>query len=86
ADFTANPLEICVNQNVTFTDASSHALAWEWTVTGGTFVSPSTNDSQNPVVKYATAGTYAVTLKVQNTDGENTVTKTAFIKVNASAS
>lgn len=86
ADFTANPLEICVNQNVTFTDASSHALAWEWTVTGGTFMSPSTNNSQNPVVKYATAGTYAVTLKVQNTDGENTVTKTAFIKVNASAS
>lgn len=86
ADFTANPAEICVNHNVTFTDASTHALAWKWTVTGGTFVSPSTENSQNPVVKYSTAGTYAVTLKVQNTDGENTITKTAFIKVNASAS
>ena len=86
ADFTGTPLEICVNQNVTFADASTNAVAWEWTVTGGTFVSPSTMYSQNPVVKYATAGTYAVTLKARNQDGDNTITKTAYIKVNASAS
>ena len=83
ADFTATPTEICVNQNVTFTDISTNAVAWEWTVTGGTFVSPSTMNSQNPVVKYATAGTYAVTLKARNQDGDNTITKTAYIKVNA---
>lgn len=85
ADFTATPTEICVNQNVTFTDASTNAVAWEWTVPGGTFVSPSTMNSQNPVVKYATAGTYSVTLKARNQDGDNTITKTAYIKVNATA-
>lgn len=85
ADFTGTPLEICVNQNVTFTDASTNAVGWEWTVTGGTFVSPSTMYSQNPVVKYATAGTYAVTLKARNQDGDNVITKTAYIKVNATA-
>ena len=85
ADFTATPTEICLNQNVQFTDASTNALSWEWTVTGGTFVSPSTKYSQNPVVKYGTAGTYAVTLKVRNIDGDNVITKTAYIKVNATA-
>ncbi len=85
ADFTGTPVEICVNQNVTFTDASTNAVAWEWTVTGGTFVSPSTMYSQNPVVKYATAGTYSVTLKAKNIDGEDVITKTNYIKVNATA-
>ncbi|MBS1571103.1 MAG: T9SS type A sorting domain-containing protein [Bacteroidetes bacterium] len=86
ADFTATPTEICVNQTVQFTDASSGAVAWEWTVTGGTFVTPTDMYSKNPVVKYATAGTYTVTLKAINQDGTNSITKTAYIKVNASAS
>ncbi|WP_187477973.1 T9SS type A sorting domain-containing protein [Amniculibacterium sp. G2-70] len=86
ANFTAAPTEICVNQTVQFTDASTNAVAWEWTFTGGTVVAPSTLNSQNPVVKYTTAGTYAVSLKAINQDGENTVTKTAYIKVNATAS
>lgn len=85
ADFTANPTEICVNQNVTFTDTSTDAIGWEWTVVGGTFVSPSTKYSQNPVVQYATAGTYTVTLKARNQDGDAIVTKSAYIKVNATA-
>ena len=85
ADFTGVPTEICVNQNVTFTDASTNTVGWEWIVTGGTFVSPSTMYSQNPVVRYATAGTYAVTLKARNHDGDDIITKTAYIKVNATA-
>jgi len=85
ADFTGVPTEICVNQNVTFTDASTNAVGWEWTVTGGTFVSASTMYSQNPVVRYATAGTYTVTLKARNHDGDDIITKTTYIKVNATA-
>lgn len=86
ANFSATPTEICVNQNVTFTDTSTNAVGWEWTVTGGTFVNPSTKYSQNPVVNYAVAGTYTVILKARNQDGDDIVTKTAYIKVNATAS
>jgi len=86
ADFTGNPTSICVTNNVTFTDTSTNAVGWEWTVIGGTFVSPSTMYSQNPVVQYNTAGTYAVTLKARNHDGDTILTKTSYITVNATAS
>jgi len=86
ADFTASPNPICVNNDVTFTDTSTNAVGWEWTVTGGTFVSPSTMYSQNPVVHYATAGTYTVTLKARNHDGDDLETKTDYIVVNSTAS
>lgn len=86
ANFTGTPTEICVTNNVTFTDTSTNAVGWEWTVTGGTFVSPSTMYSQNPVVKYNTAGTYTVILKARNQDGDDIITKTSFITVNATAS
>lgn len=86
ADFTGTPTEICVTNQVTFTDASTDAVGWEWTFPGGTLVNPSTVYSQNPVVQYNTAGTYAVTLKARNHDGDNILTKTSYITVNATAS
>jgi PKD repeat protein len=49
-----------------------------WTFEGG---SPSTSTFANPTVKYNTAGTYKVTLKASNAQGENTITKTEFITV-----
>ena len=86
ADFTGLPTEICVTNNVTFTDTSTNAVGWEWTFPGGTLVNPSTIYSQNPVVQYNTAGTYAVTLKARNHDGDNILTKISYITVNATAS
>lgn len=86
ADFTGVPTEICVTNQVVFTDTSIDAVGWEWTFPGGTLVNPSTIYSQNPVVRYNTAGTYAVTLKARNHDGDNVLTKTAYITVNATAS
>lgn len=85
ADFTATPTTVCVNTDVQFSDLSTAAVAWEWTFTGGTVVAPSTVNSQNPIVRYATAGTYAVTLKALNFDGSDTETKTAYITVGAAA-
>ncbi|HNP33637.1 MAG TPA: PKD domain-containing protein, partial [Flavobacterium sp.] len=85
ADFTATPTTVCVNGDVTFTDLSSNALGWEWTLTGATLVGTSTIYSQNPVVRYATAGTYTVTLKAMNLDGSDTITKTAYITVGGPA-
>lgn len=86
ADFTASATSVCVNTNITLTDTSIDAVGWEWTITGGTFVTPSTMYSQNPVIRYATAGTYTVTLKARNHDGDDLETKTAYITVNATAS
>lgn len=86
ADFTASATSVCVNTNITLTDISVDAVGWEWTITGGTFVTPSTMYSQNPVIRYATAGTYTVTLKARNHDGDDLETKTAYITVNSSAS
>ncbi|NHM05655.1 T9SS type A sorting domain-containing protein [Flavobacterium sp. CYK-4] len=85
ADFSASPTTACVNTDVTFTNLSTDAVAWEWTFTGGTVVAPSTIYSQNPVVRYATAGTYAVTLKALNEDGNDIETKTAYITIGATA-
>lgn len=85
ADFSASPTTVCVNGNVTLTDLSTNAVGWEWTLPGATLVAPSTIYSQNPVIKYATAGTYTITLKARNTDGDDIETKTAYITVGAAA-
>ena len=65
--------------NVQFTDLSSfNPLSWEWTFDGGF---PSTSTDQNPLIKYATAGVYSVTLKATNAYGNSTLTKTNYITV-----
>ena len=85
--FTATPLMSCsAPANVTFTDRSlvptlSNAItSWKWTFTGGT---PSTSTIQNPSVSYNSAGVYAVTLKVTNNIGSDSVTVTNYITINA---
>lgn len=83
ADFTSNVTTICSGQEVQFTDKSTNAVAWEWTFAGGTVVSPTTLTSQNPKVKYNTAGSYKVTLKVRNADGSDEKAVTGYILVSA---
>lgn len=80
ADFKANTYKVCVNSNVTFTDASynGNANSWSWTFTGGT---PSVSTSSTQVVSYANPGTYAVKLKVSNSQGADSLTKTSYITV-----
>lgn len=80
ADFTSNRVLLCEGVSVTFTDFSYNAAptSWEWTFPGGT---PATSTDQNPVVTYATAGVYDVTLKAINANGDNSITKSAYIHV-----
>lgn len=72
ASFTPSQTTICENDCITFTDGSTTTdpggiTAWNWTFTGGT---PGTGSGQNPgSVCYATAGTYNVTLSVQDGAG-----------------
>lgn len=86
AEFNASPTSGCGPLHVTFTDQSLvpapsvPITAWSWTFTGGT---PSTSALQNPTVVYSTPGTYAVTLTVTNSQGNNTLTRTSYITVNS---
>jgi large repetitive protein len=78
-DFTANTFTICAGQSVSFTDLSTNNPdAWSWLFPGGT---PSSSRQQNPTVVYNTPGVYSVSLRATNAFGENSLTKTNFIKV-----
>ncbi len=84
ANFTSDVTTVCAGGEVQFNSSTStDALAFEWTFPGGTLVAPSTLTSPNPKVKYSTAGSYAVTLKVRNFDGTDTKTVTGYILVSA---
>ena len=81
SNFTGTPTTLCEGQTVSFFDASTNTpTSWNWTFPGGT---PASSGLQNPVVTYATAGVYNVTLQVTNAYGTNTFTRTNYITVNA---
>jgi PKD repeat protein len=78
--FGTGDTSICQGSSATFTDSSYNANSWAWTFSGGT---PSTATTQNPTVFYNTPGTYNVTLTCTNLLGNNTVTKSGYIRVAA---
>jgi len=69
AHFSADQTEICLEEEVQFTDESFAATSWLWTFEGGV---PATSTEQNPLVTYHTAGIFDVTLEVS--DGIDTDT------------
>lgn len=65
ANFVVSDPTTCEGSSVNFTDLSTGAItSWNWIFEGGT---PATSTDENPVVTYATQGTYDVSLEV--TDG-----------------
>ncbi|MBK9758968.1 MAG: proprotein convertase P-domain-containing protein [Flavobacteriales bacterium] len=80
SEFSGTPVIICSGGTVTYTDASLLSpTSWSWSFPGGT---PSTSTAQNPVITYASAGTYNVTLTATNANGTGSVmTKTGYITV-----
>ncbi|MGZ4097760.1 MAG: S8 family serine peptidase, partial [Bacteroidia bacterium] len=69
----------CPNTNVIFQDSSLYAPTnFTWTFQGGT---PATSTSSMPIVQWPTPGTYSVSLKVANANGNNTATKISYITV-----
>ncbi len=79
ANFTADKNNICVGQQVQFTDASLDSpTAYHWTFPGGT---PDTSNLQNPTVIYNTPGVYAVTETVSKDTSSNTKTVASYITV-----
>lgn len=80
AAFNASTSVGCAPLTVAFTDQSTlQPTAWSWAFPGG---NPATSDQQNPVVVYNTAGTYNVTLSVDNAWGSASVTQNDLITVN----
>lgn len=83
ADFSASVTSVEEGVEVSFSDQSTgDPVAWNWVFDGGT---PATSTEQNPVVKYADAGIYDVTLIVENTETSDTETKTDYISVSERA-
>ncbi len=77
--FTESSQAVCEGATVNFTDQSTaNITSWNWSFPGGT---PATSTAQNPVVTYATAGTYNVTLEVTNPTGTEVITSTNHITV-----
>jgi len=81
ADFTASSVTIIEGSSVNFSDLSSgDPDTWSWTFAGGT---PASSNQQHPTVIYNTVGTYTVSLTASNSVGSDTMSKTAYITVNA---
>lgn len=77
ADFSANTTSIKQNESVQFTDQSSnHATYWKWKFGDGT-----ESFEQNPVHTYTRGGSYTVSLKVENSSGDQKITKIDFVQV-----
>lgn len=77
ADFTGTPTTITERESVTFTNNSQYAATCLWNFGDG-----QTSTEMNPVHTYMTPGTYTVTLRVENTLGNDTKTRTNYITVN----
>ncbi len=84
---TTNVKEICVNQEVKFSDYSIldyTGASWEWTFSKTPiYLNGTSTNSQNPIVKFLSPGTVNATLKVTNNSGiSDTKTIANFVNVN----
>ncbi len=80
ADFTASPLNVCVDDTVYFTDLTTggNVTNWSWSFFGGVAV----NDTvQNPLVTYPAPGQYSVQMTVTDSIGQTTTSKGSYITV-----
>ncbi|MGI4864810.1 MAG: endo-beta-N-acetylglucosaminidase [Janthinobacterium lividum] len=80
ANFAATATTVLTGQVVTFANSSTNATSYVWTMPGAT---PATSTAVHPSVTYATAGTYDVTLQATGAAGQDALTRTAYITVNA---
>ncbi len=76
AAFTASPLNVCVNEPVTFTNASTGGLTDFWQFGDG-----NGSSSPNPVHRYQDTGTYTVRLIAFSNYCSDTVTEVNLIRV-----
>src|SRR5437763_145194 len=71
ASFSINPNPVCSGtiNPVQITDMSTNSpTSWSYTMTGA---APATSTLQNPMITYAAAGTYSITLVATNGSGSS---------------
>jgi len=78
ADFTADITTINIGEPVTFVNLSENATSYYWSFQGG---EPAISQDDNPVVVYANAGIYNVTLFATNGASTDMEIKEGFITV-----
>lgn len=79
ANFTADYKVGSAPMVVQFVDLSSNnPTLWNWSFQGGT---PNVSTEQNPTVSYNATGTYRVSLTAENSTGNNTIIREAYIVV-----
>ncbi len=78
ADFTADITTVNVGEPVTFVNLSENATSYYWSFQGG---EPAVSQEENPVIVYATAGIYNVTLFATNGASTDMEIKEGFITV-----
>ncbi len=80
ANFSASKTLIKIGESINFTDQSAGSpISWSWSFPGG---NPSVSNDQHPVnIRYDVAGSYSVTLKITNSSGSDSITRSGYIKV-----
>ncbi|GIV35170.1 MAG: hypothetical protein KatS3mg031_2705 [Chitinophagales bacterium] len=79
AQFTASQNTGCPGTSITFTSQSTgNIVSYQWYFPGGI---PSSSSDMNPAVSYAAAGSYSVTLIVQDNTRADTLTRINFISI-----
>lgn len=84
ADFNANITNLCVNNEVQFTDNSTGLpTSWQWSFVPSTitYTNGTNENSQNPKIQFDNTGVYDVTLLVSNANGSNSKTINSYINV-----
>ena len=84
AGFTANNTVMCSGESVNFTDTTKNMpTAWLWRISPNTitYLNGTDSCSQNPEIKFDSAGIYSVLLFSENCSGIDSVLKTRYIKV-----
>lgn len=80
ANFTADPLQACLNTPVKFTNLSTPAdLTWTWSFPDDR---DATDTARNPIHKFATLGTQDVILIANSNGCMDTMTRQAYVDVN----
>ena len=82
ASFNVDDRTPLTTQTVVFTDASTNApTSWQWTFSPSTvsYVDGTSSTSKNPHVRFNSAGSYSVTLRVTNSSGSDTDVKNNYI-------
>jgi beta propeller repeat protein len=81
-NFSALPLSGYAPLEVNFTDLSTGSpTEWNWDFGDGTWFNTTNSLERNPIHTYSSSGSFTVTLIVNNSYGNNSLTKSSYISV-----